>query len=774
MYKEIDFQVKAVKELVEKTKKLLLLNGNRKTIVFEAPTGSGKTVTATKTLCELSTELENEGKEVAFIWIAPNKLHLQSCLSMQNFFSESKILNPILYEGLDHSINGYIHANDVFFINWASINKDDNIIVRETEQNDSIFNIIRRTREKGLYVVVIIDEEHEDVGTQAKKVLEKINANVELRISATPRMTNPDDKVFIPRHEVIKAEIIKEGITINPSMDDIAPTNISANAYLLQQALQRREEIKQAYDKLKVNINPLLLIQLPNDDDDKLSNDEQKLVVSLKELLDTKYGINTHNGKLAIWLSKEKINLENISDHNNLVEVLLFKQAIALGWDCPRAAVLLIFRNIKSHEFGTQTVGRILRMPEQKHYTEEILNRGWVYTNISSNRIVIKEEDYLSKTVLVANLRTDIKNVSLPSVYSEYLSMDRNRIGSNFKKVLFDTFYENWFGLPVVDEDFENESVTEIDINKRIEQNRKNATSVANIDFSKHDINIEMIKDVDITGGVETIEIDEEHKRKFNNTQKELEEALTNFCSKLITGFEQQSAIALRNYLYELLEEELGISETDAPYIILYDINKPKFEDIIRKAIEKYKDVVSITRAKAKTRDFKEYFWELPQLREYKDDTHSIDNKVKNHALLPYYRLKNASEVEKNFEEFLEKNTDYIAWWYKNGDSGKQHYAISYDSTNGTKALFYVDYIIMMKNGQVFLFDTKSKDSDTEAPNKHNALRNYIDEHKNKNLQGGIIIQDGEGGNWYFCEDKIENTHELEEWTAFFPDKYKE
>ncbi|MCF0210948.1 MAG: DEAD/DEAH box helicase family protein, partial [Bacteroidales bacterium] len=68
MYKEIDFQVKAVKELVEKTKKLLLLNGNRKTIVFEAPTGSGKTVTATKTLCELSTELENEGKEVAFIW----------------------------------------------------------------------------------------------------------------------------------------------------------------------------------------------------------------------------------------------------------------------------------------------------------------------------------------------------------------------------------------------------------------------------------------------------------------------------------------------------------------------------------------------------------------------------------------------------------------------------------------------------------------------------------------------------------------------------------
>lgn len=48
-----------------------------------------------------------------------------------------------------------------------------------------------------------------------------------------------------------------------------------------------------------------------------------------------------------------------------------------------------------------------------------------------------------------------------------------------------------------------------------------------------------------------------------------------------------------------------------------------------------------------------------------------------------------------------------------------------------------------MKNGKIFLFDTKSSGSDTEAPNKHNALIEYIKQHSTKEqpLEGGIIIK---------------------------------
>ena len=55
------------------------------------------------------------------------------------------------------------------------------------------------------------------------------------------------------------------------------------------------------------------------------------------------------------------------------------------------------------------------------------------------------------------------------------------------------------------------------------------------------------------------------------------------------------------------------------------------------------------------------------------------------------------------------QNSQYIEWWYKNGDKGKQHYAIEYETGNKhVKSLFYVDFVIRMKNGHVYLFDTET------------------------------------------------------------------
>ena len=78
MIKDVKYQVEAVKELVAKTRELLEENGSRKKLVFKAPIGSGKTVMASQMLDELTTDLEQDSKEVALIWIAPNKLHQQS------------------------------------------------------------------------------------------------------------------------------------------------------------------------------------------------------------------------------------------------------------------------------------------------------------------------------------------------------------------------------------------------------------------------------------------------------------------------------------------------------------------------------------------------------------------------------------------------------------------------------------------------------------------------------------------------------------------------
>ena len=84
-----------------------------------------------------------------------------------------------------------------------------------------------------------------------------------------------------------------------------------------------------------------------------------------------------------------------------------------------------------------------------------------------------------------------------------------------------------------------------------------------------------------------------------------------------------------------------------------------------------------------------------------------------------------------------------------------------------------MDFIVRMKNGQVFLFDTKTRESDRDAANKHNALIDYMDEPTNKalHLKGGVLIE-SRTDVWRFCPAKIDGTGSTEAWEAFFPAEY--
>ena len=221
------------------------------------------------------------------------------------------------------------------------------------------------------------------------------------------------------------------------------------------------------------------------------------------------------------------------------------------------------------------------------------------------------------------------------------------------------------------------------------------------------------------------------------------------------------------------MEELFELFETDAKKVVLYHLNKPKFIDIIQRALDIYTRKLQARQREARQRGFETYCWEVPAERLYKEQTHCIRQAVRDHALMPFIELVNASTPEQLFRDFLENHAESIDWWYKNGDEGKQHYSIPYESSNGEKSLFYVDFILRMKNGQVFLFDTKSEMSDPEAPNKHNALLEYIHhpDRVGQHLLGGVIIE--KKGVWYFSRYPITTTADLTGWDSFFPDEYK-
>lgn len=784
--KTLKYQQDAISELTDKTVKLLNLGGNRRKIVFEAPTGAGKTVMTCQTLANIVDELRTRGdsrfKECAFIWFAPRKLHLQSYMNLKGAFGETRKLNPVMFDELDQSEG--IQPGEILFVNWESVNKDKNVVVRDSESSASLYEITRCTQEElGLPIVAVIDEEHmfwSNTADKTKAVLERINPAVEFRISATPKTSHPDERTKVYRQDVIAAEMIKKEVVLNPEIDiNGSEDEIAMNERLIKAALEKRNQIAEAYQSLGININPLLLIQLPNDKKESMTTEDEKVAEQVKTYLKYMCDITEENGKLAVWLSNEKSNLAGLENPTNLAQVLLFKEAIALGWDCPRAAVLLIFRKLSSDQFTIQTVGRILRMPEQKHYPDELLNVGYVYTDIAKDKIDIVTADagYILNDTITAHRRANLCNVSLKAVYAERPNIERNYLGPDFRKVLYDEATNFWkleqgvglFSIAELaamrGEDEEYQPLPEADDNQ-INENRRRVQNSIRLDVKT--INIEIPKDVHFQNKVQTLTV---KRAKFARTTGEIDGVFIAYIDGKGGQFERKGRTdKIASFLTELIADFFGIYETDAKKVVLYHENRPKFDRLLETALEKYARKRQVAAAKAAAaRVYKEHDWEVPEQRVYDAETNQVAP-AENHALLPFIQLNAASNPEKEFVKFLETNSQHIDWWYKNGDNGKANYAIEYHKgQRGEKALFYVDFVIRMKNGHIYLFDTKSAGSDMFAADKHNALLEYIKENSTAEqpLAGGVILQ--KGSNWLYSPLPIENTTDTLNWNSFYP-----
>lgn len=790
MFELKTYQEDAVRDLYTKVVKMLGYDRSRQRLVLKAPTGAGKTVIASALLEQLTQDLPERydipTQEAAFIWIAPNHLHEQSYFKMKNYFSLKRSLNTMRWDEIDHSL-GFLKHGDILFLNWESINKDNAIIMRDSEQRQNLTDLARRTQqERRTPIIVIIDEEHMFAGRNAKKsekVLAAIKPKIEMRISATPDTTGVQT-IEIDREEVVREQMIKKNVVLNPAVTEDEASGLTLNQQLLKMALAQRETLKRKYEVIGKQINPLLLIQLPNDEKQTMNDEENQIVAEVTQYLKTYSNITVENHRLAVWLSGRKENLDDIEKPDNMVDVLLFKQAIALGWDCPRAAVLLIFRELQSKKFTVQTVGRILRMPEQQHYSDEALNKGYVYTNLSQDMIEVVKDDmsYLSK--YVATRKEGLDNVTLDAEIAVDKS-PRNRLGSDFKKVLTDVFKEEWaLNEPYLDFDFDFDeedddfgssgqqpgAVHEDPQSEEVKNNRTQAGRFINFDIQR--IIAIIPKDVTIKAGGEGI-YEVRSRAKMARTQSEVERLFYLFCRSHVGGFaKKDSTPVLQNALLKLMEDFFYVNEFDAKKIIMHSDNRGEFISIIDKAIHRYQ--VKKEKERKEAALVKETFlWQIPDIRIYNEDTHTRVV-AGYHAMQPFYELNRVSSPEQNFRKFLESHNESIEWWYKNGDSGRDNFSIVYQDQKGRNASFYVDFIIKLRNGLICLFDTKSNNSDPLAPKKHNALIDYIAREREatrQNIIGGILIGDKYNEEWRYCPVYIEDTESTAGWNKFNPEE---
>lgn len=121
------------------------------------------------------------------------------------------------------------------------------------------------------------------------------------------------------------------------------------------------------------------------------------------------------------------------------------------------------------------------------------------------------------------------------------------------------------------------------------------------------------------------------------------------------------------------------------------------------------------------------------------------------------------STSEMLFEQFCE-NRDDIEWVYKNGDTGQQYFSIVYRDRLQNQWLLYTDYIIMKKDGTVWVIETKggeskgkNKNIDIQIESKFNAFKNYAAEHS---LYWGFVRDKDNQlyiNNTEFAHDMVDN-----------------
>ncbi|MBT4937099.1 DEAD/DEAH box helicase family protein, partial [Candidatus Peregrinibacteria bacterium] len=439
------YQQQAVNELANESLKRLKKTSPQK-VVFKAPTGSGKTVMMAFYLQSL---LDATSEEFAFVWLSVHDLHNQSKKSLENILREG----AFTFSNLPDISDLCIKQNEIIFINWESITKKAgkdsiekdikkgdyiNVFMADNEYDRNLGTFVENTQNQDRTIILIIDESHlYSLSEDSVKIINNIiQPKLTIEVSATPH-DNPTVEVELP--DVIDEGMIKKEVVINPKLADLQVSNKSTDEVIISASMKQYEELSHAYknevmvsyaeidikgeNKLipKDNvIRPLMLIQLPSEAKGTSDIDKKK-IDEIRDFLTQEYDITISNGKLAIWLSEEKENLEGIENINSRVEVLIFKQAIAVGWDCPRAQILLMFRETKSITFEIQTVGRIMRMPEHKHYANELLNKAYIYTNLEN--IEIAEGIAKSYIKRKESKRSPLyEDINLQSIYYPRLS----------------------------------------------------------------------------------------------------------------------------------------------------------------------------------------------------------------------------------------------------------------------------------------------------------------------------------------------------------------
>jgi type III restriction enzyme len=280
----------------------------------------------------------------------------------------------------------------------------------------SLANVLRLRRP-----FLIVDEAHNARTEISFGTFERFNPSGVMELTATPDMEKQPSNVL---HSVGAAELKLAQMIKLPVMLQAEPDwqRCLADAIARRDALQKiaDDEHRHGTNYLR----PLVLIQAEprNKDVDTLHVDR------VRDELKENHRIPAEEIVIATGEERGLETLENqykrgIADSACPVKFVITQKALAEGWDCPFAYVLVSMASLSSSTAVEQLLGRVLRQPDAKARHAQALNQSYAFVRSrdfaqAANELrdaLVKGAGFERKAVgeFVAAQRQDQKNLDL-------------------------------------------------------------------------------------------------------------------------------------------------------------------------------------------------------------------------------------------------------------------------------------------------------------------------------------------------------------------------
>lgn len=358
-------------------------------VCTKVPTGGGKTFIACASIKAISDVVSKIDKTLV-IWLVPSEAILTQTLeNLKNpthpyrerlnadfnsdveIFSSNDLLTKLNKSNLK-SLNIAVLSFASIRINNKEMRKmyqlngslvdfnsslDDKENLEDVEKL-SVINVIRNFKP-----IVIVDESHNAKSNLSFEMLENLNASFIYELSATPK----DSSNII--HYTNAMELKQENMVKLP----VFLCNFVNVASVIENAISLQNRLEAIAKNENVNLRPIVLFQAQSG-----VNEDAHTFEKLKNKL-----VNIGIEKEQIAIKTAKINELNGIDllHKDCkIRYIITINALKEGWDCPYAYILASIANKSSTVDVEQLIGRVLRQPNARKYTNQELNVSYVLT----------------------------------------------------------------------------------------------------------------------------------------------------------------------------------------------------------------------------------------------------------------------------------------------------------------------------------------------------------------------------------------------------------